>query len=55
MFATTVMDKGIKSSAHVKHPTEEDQPRGTGLSLVASRGTWMSESLKTWVSESLPA
>jgi hypothetical protein len=38
------MDKSIKSSAHVKYSTEEDRPRGTGLSLVDSRGTWVSES-----------
>jgi hypothetical protein len=40
----TVMDKSIKSSAHVKYPTEKDRPRGAGLNLVASRGTWVSES-----------
>jgi hypothetical protein len=44
MSAMTVMDKSIKSSAYVKYPTEEDRPRGTGLSLVASRGRWVSES-----------
>jgi hypothetical protein len=42
----TVMDKSIESSAHVKYPTEEDRPRGTGLSLVASRGTWEHGCLK---------
>ena len=46
MSAMTVMDKRIKSSAHVKYPTEKDRPRGAGLNLVASRGTWVSESLK---------
>ena len=60
MSTMTVMDKSIKSSAHVKYPTEKDRPRGAGLNLVASRGTWVSESLtgehgclKVWVSESL--
>jgi len=45
MSAMTVMDKSIKSSAHVKYPREKDRPRGAGLNLVASRGTWVSESL----------
>ena len=44
MSTMTVMDKSIKSSAHVKYPTEKDRPRGAGLNLVASRGTWVSES-----------
>ena len=53
MSAMTVMDKSIKSSAHVKYPTEKDRPRGAGLNLVASRGTWVSESLVQFVYESL--
>src|ERR1035441_2412248 len=69
MSTMTVMDKNIKSSAHVKYPAEKDRPRGAGLNLVASRGTWVSESPEkdrprgaglnlvasrgTWVSESL--
>jgi len=31
-------------SASVKYSTEKDRPRGAGLNLVASRGTWVSES-----------
>jgi hypothetical protein len=49
MFAMTAMDRSINASAHVKHPTEDDRPRGTRLSLAASRGAWVSESLKALV------
>ena len=51
MSAMTVMDKSIKSSAHVKCPTEKDRPRGAGLNLVASRGTWVSGILGVWNSD----
>ena len=50
MSTMTVMDKSIKSSGRVKYPTEKDRPRGAGLNLVVSRGTWVSESLRVWES-----
>jgi len=50
MSAMTVMDRSIKPSAHVKYPAEKDRPRGAGLNLVASWGTWVSESpISSWL------
>ena len=37
-------ERRAAASTSVKYPTEKDRPRGDGLNLMASRGTWVSES-----------